>query len=48
MQLEQFYYDNKIVKQFGIATLFWGMYSACLVGIVTIAFQLSFIQVIEL
>ncbi|MBP6456525.1 MAG: cytochrome-c oxidase, cbb3-type subunit I [Chitinophagaceae bacterium] len=40
MQLEQFYYDNKIVKQFGIATLFWGVIGM-LVG-VTIAFQLVY------
>lgn len=25
MQLEKFYYDNKIVKWFGYATLFWGI-----------------------
>lgn len=25
MQLEKFYYDNKIVKWFGYATLFWGV-----------------------
>ena len=40
MQVEQFYYDNKIVKQFGIATLFWGIIGM-LVGII-IAFQLAY------
>ena len=40
MQLEKFYYDNKIVKQFGIATLFWGVIGM-LVGVL-IAFQLAF------
>ncbi len=25
MQPEKFYYDNKIVKWFGYATLFWGV-----------------------
>ena len=25
MQLEQFSYDNKIVKDFAIATAFWGV-----------------------
>jgi cytochrome c oxidase cbb3-type subunit I/II len=25
MQAEQFYYDNKVVKQFAIATVFWGI-----------------------
>jgi len=40
MQLEKFYYDNKIVKQFGIATLFWGVVGM-LVGVV-IAFQLAY------
>lgn len=40
MQLEKFYYDNKIVKQFGIATLFWGVVGM-LVGVL-IAFQLAF------
>ena len=42
MQVEKFYYDNKIVKQFGIATLFWGIVGM-LVGIV-IAFQLAYPQ----
>jgi cytochrome c oxidase cbb3-type subunit I/II len=40
MQVEKFYYDNKIVKQFGIATLFWGIIGM-LVGII-IAFQLAY------
>ncbi|HOZ51455.1 MAG TPA: cbb3-type cytochrome c oxidase subunit I, partial [Chitinophagaceae bacterium] len=40
MQVEKFYYDNKIVKQFGYATLFWGIVGM-LVGIV-IAFQLAY------
>ncbi len=40
MQLESFFYDNKIVKQFGIATLFWGIIGM-LVGII-IAFQLAY------
>ena len=40
MQLEKFYYDNKIVKQFGFATLFWGIIGM-LVGVV-IAFELAF------
>lgn len=39
-QLEQFYYDNKIVKQFGIATLFWGVIGM-LVGIL-VAFQMAY------
>ena len=25
MEMEQFYYDNKIVKNFLYATLFWGV-----------------------
>lgn len=40
IQKEQFYYDNKIVKQFGIATLVWGIVGM-LVGVV-IALQLAF------
>lgn len=40
MQLEKFYYDNKIVKNFGIATLFWGVVGM-LVGVL-IAFQLAY------
>jgi len=40
MELEKFYYDNKIVKQFGYATLFWGTIGM-LVGII-IAFELAF------
>lgn len=40
IQKEQFFYDNKIVKQFGIATLFWGIVGM-LVGVV-IALQLAF------
>ncbi|MBL7772880.1 MAG: cytochrome-c oxidase, cbb3-type subunit I [Chitinophagaceae bacterium] len=42
MQAEKFYYDNKIVKQFGIATIFWGVIGM-LVGVL-IAFQLAFPQ----
>jgi len=40
MQAEHFYYDNKIVKQFGLATLFWGIVGMT-VG-VYIAFQLAY------
>lgn len=40
MELEKFYYDNKIVKNFTVATIFWGVV-AFLVGI-TIALQLVF------
>lgn len=40
MQAEQFYYDNRIVKQFGIATMIWGLVGM-LVGVL-IAFQLAF------
>ncbi len=40
MQLEKFYYDNKITKYFGIACLFWGIVGM-LVGVL-IAFQLAF------
>src|SRR5690606_31706316 len=40
IQKEQFYYNNKIVKQFGIAALFWGIVGM-LVGVV-IALQLAF------
>ncbi len=40
MQAEQFYYDNRIVKQFGVATMFWGLVGM-LVGVL-IAFQLAF------
>jgi cytochrome c oxidase cbb3-type subunit I/II len=42
MQLEKFYYDNNIVRQFGIATIFWGIIGM-LVGIL-IAFQLAYPQ----
>jgi len=38
--VEKFYYDNKIVKQFGVATIFWGIVGM-LVGVL-IAFQLAF------
>ncbi len=38
--MEKFFYDNKIVKQFGVATLFWGIVGM-LVGVL-IAFQLAF------
>jgi len=40
MQVEKFYYDNKIVKQFGIATMFWGVIGM-LIGVI-IAFELVF------
>lgn len=40
MQAEKFYYDNQIVKQFGIAAIFWGIIGM-LVGIL-IAFQLAY------
>lgn len=40
MELEKFYYDNKTVKNFTVATIFWGVV-AFLVGI-TIALQLVF------
>ncbi len=40
IQKEQFYYNNKIVKQFGIAALFWGVVGMT-VGVL-IAFQLAF------
>ena len=40
MQVEKFYYDNKIVKQFGLATLLWGIVGM-LVGVI-IAFQLAY------
>ncbi|MCO5268061.1 MAG: cytochrome-c oxidase, cbb3-type subunit I [Brumimicrobium sp.] len=40
VEKEQFYYDNKIVKQFGIATLFWGVIGM-LIGVIA-ASQLAF------
>jgi cytochrome c oxidase cbb3-type subunit I/II len=40
MELEKFYYDNKIVKQFAFATMLWGIVGM-LVGLV-IALQLAF------
>src|SRR5690606_9139770 len=40
IQKEQFYYNNKIVKQFGIATMIWGIVGM-LVGVI-IALQLAF------
>jgi cytochrome c oxidase cbb3-type subunit I/II len=40
MELQKFYYDNKIVKQFAYATLLWGIVGM-LVGLV-IALQLAF------
>lgn len=40
IQKEQFYYDNKIVKQFGIATIFWGVVGM-LVGVYA-AFEIAF------
>jgi len=38
MQPEKFYYDNKIVRNFGIATVIWGIIGM-LVGLI-IAIQL--------
>ncbi len=38
--MERFYYDNKVVKYFGVATLFWGVIGM-LVGVL-IAFQLAY------
>lgn len=40
MQVEKFYYDNKIVKQFGIATLLWGVVGM-LVGLIA-AIQIAY------
>ncbi|MFA5619126.1 MAG: cytochrome-c oxidase, cbb3-type subunit I [Weeksellaceae bacterium] len=40
VQKEQFYYDNKIVKQFGIATIFWGVVGM-LIGLI-VALELAF------
>ncbi len=40
VEKEQFYYNNTIVKQFGIATIFWGMVGM-LVGVIA-ASQLAF------
>jgi cytochrome c oxidase cbb3-type subunit I/II len=40
VQTEKFYYDNKSVKLFGVATLFWGVVGM-LVGVL-IAFQLAY------
>lgn len=40
VEKEQFYYDNKIVKQFGIATIFWGLIGM-LVGVIA-ASQMAF------
>ena len=40
MQVEKFYYDNKTVKMFAIATVVWGIVGM-LVGLI-IAFQLVF------
>ena len=42
MEVQQFYYDNKIVKKFIIATMFWGL--AGLLAGVFIAAQLAFPQ----
>lgn len=42
MQLEKFYYDNKIPKLFAVATIFWG-FVGMLLGVVA-AFQLAFPQ----
>ena len=41
MAVDTFYYDNKIVKKFGIATVFWGIIGF-LVGL-TIALKLIFL-----
>ena len=40
VQAEKFYYDNKSVKLFGIATLFWGIVGM-MIGVL-IAFQLAY------
>jgi cytochrome c oxidase cbb3-type subunit I/II len=40
MELQKFYYDNKIVKQFAYATLLWGIVGM-LVGLIA-ALQLAF------
>ena len=40
MQLEKFYYENKVVRNFAYATLLWGVVGM-LVGVI-IAFQLAF------
>ena len=40
MEIQQFYYDNKIVKYFILATIIWGVV-AVLVGIL-VALQLAF------
>ncbi len=40
IQKEQFYYDNKIVKQFGIATIFWAVVGM-LIGVIA-AFEIAF------
>ncbi|MEZ5054645.1 MAG: hypothetical protein R2807_07785 [Chitinophagales bacterium] len=40
MELEKFYYDNKLSKYFATATLFWGIVGM-LVGVIA-AFQLAF------
>lgn len=40
MAIDTFYYDNKIVKKFGIATIFWGI-TGFLVGL-TVALKLIF------
>ncbi len=37
--LDTFFYDNKIVRDFGYATLFWGV-TGMLIGVI-IAFQLA-------
>ena len=38
--IEKFFYDNKIVKWFGLASIFWGIIGM-LVGVI-IAFQLAY------
>ena len=40
MELQKFYYDNRIVKMFAYATLFWGIVGM-LVGVL-VAFQFIF------
>ena len=51
VQKEQFYYDNKIVKQFGIATIVWGiigmlvgLYAALEIAFPSLNFGISYIS----
>ena len=37
--VDTFFYDNKIVRDFGIATVFWGI-AGMLIGVI-VAFQLA-------